>query len=107
MLVQHILKSKGAEGVVTVKPGTRVSAAAEVLSQRRIGTVVISSDGKSPVGILSERDIVREIGKRGAACMADLVEDMMTRDPRVDDRGPVPSHAGGRGRRDGRADHAG
>jgi CBS domain-containing protein len=83
MLVPHILKSKGAEGVVTVKPGTRVSAAAEVLSQRRIGTVVISSDGKTPVGILSERDIVREIGKRGAACMADLVEDMMTRDPQT------------------------
>ena len=30
-------------------------------------------------GILSERDIVRELGKRGAACMADTV-DVMTRD---------------------------
>ncbi len=78
MLVHQILKSKGTDGVVTVKPGTRISQAAEVLSQRRIGTVVVSADGKHVLGILSERDIVRELGKRGAACMADLVDDMMT-----------------------------
>lgn len=78
MLVSHILKSKGADGVVTVKPGTRVSQAAEVLSARRIGTVVVSSDGTSVEGILSERDIVREVGKRGAACLSDPVEALMT-----------------------------
>jgi CBS domain-containing protein len=78
MLVHQILKSKGTDGVVTVKPGTRVSQAAEVLSQRRIGTVVVSPDCKHVSGVLSERDIVREIGKRGAACLADLVDDMMT-----------------------------
>ncbi len=78
MLVHHILKSKGTDGVVTVKPGTRVSQAVEVLSQRRIGTVVVSPDGKHVAGVLSERDIVRELGKRGAACMAELVDDMMT-----------------------------
>lgn len=78
MLVHQILKSKGTDGVVTVKPGTRVSQAAEVLSQRRIGTVVVSPDGKHVAGVLSERDIVRELGKRGAACMAELVDDMMT-----------------------------
>ena len=79
MLVHQILKSKGTEGVVTVKPGTRVSQAAEVLSQRRIGTVVVSPDTKLVQGILSERDIVREIGKRGSACLADPVDDLMTR----------------------------
>ena len=31
-------------------------------------------------GILSERDIVRELGRRGAACMADTVDGVMTRD---------------------------
>lgn len=79
MLVSQILKSKGTDGVVTVKPGSAVSAAAKVLSDKRIGTVVVSEDGRGVQGVLSERDIVREIGKRGAVCLSELVDDLMTR----------------------------
>lgn len=78
MLVHQILKSKSTEGVFTIKPGTSVADAASVLSNNRIGSVIISATGKTADGILSERDIVRELGKRGPACMADKVEDMMT-----------------------------
>ena len=78
MLVAQILKSKSDDGVVTVPPGTTVARVAEVLSARRIGAVVISPDGKQMGGIVSERDIVREIGRRGAACMTDTVESIMT-----------------------------
>ena len=78
MLVQDILKSKTAAGVLTVKPGTRVSEAAKVLAEKRIGTVVISPDGKLAQGILSERDIVRELARRGPTCVEDKVDDMMT-----------------------------
>jgi len=78
MLVAQILKSKSDDGVVTLPPGTAVARVAEVLSARRIGAVVISPDGKQMGGIVSERDIVREIGRRGAACMTDTVESIMT-----------------------------
>lgn len=78
MLVQQILKSKSTDGVYTIKPGTSVSDAASVLSNNRIGSVVVSATGKTADGILSERDIVRELGKRGVACMSDKVDDMMT-----------------------------
>ena len=78
MLVSHILKSKGSEGVVTVPPGLSVAEAAEVLSQRKIGALVISRDGKTLGGIISERDIVREIGRRGPACLNDTVDSIMT-----------------------------
>lgn len=78
MLVSHILKSKGSEGVVTVPPGLSVAEAAEVLSQRKIGALVISRDGKTMGGIISERDIVREIGRRGPACLNDTVDSIMT-----------------------------
>jgi CBS domain-containing protein len=78
MLVQQILKSKPDQGVVTIKPGSTIGDAAELLSGKRIGTVVVSPDGKSLSGILSERDIVRELGKRGVACMTDSVDDVMT-----------------------------
>ena len=81
MLVQQILKSKGNDGVITIKPGTRVSEAAQILAERRIGGLVVSSDGESAEGILSERDIVRSLAVRGANCMQETVDEMMTRNP--------------------------
>lgn len=78
MLVQQILKSKADDGVVTVPPGTTVDKVAEVLSSRRIGAVVVSPDGKRAAGIVSERDVVRELGRRGTACLADAVDSIMT-----------------------------
>jgi CBS domain-containing protein len=39
---------------------------------------VVSDDGSTIDGILSERDIIREMGKRGTACLSEKVGDMMT-----------------------------
>jgi CBS domain-containing protein len=78
MLVSHILKSKSDDGVVTLPPGTSVAQLAELLSARRIGAVVISTDGRAVQGIVSERDVVRELGRRGAACLDDRVDNLMT-----------------------------
>jgi CBS domain-containing protein len=79
MLVHQILNSKSDVGVVTIPPGTTVAKAAETLSSRRIGAVVVSKDGRRAEGILSERDIVRELGKRGSGCLQDTVDVLMTR----------------------------
>ena len=78
MLVSQILKSKSDDGVVTMPPETPLFKVAELLSTRRIGAVVISTDGKVVLGILSERDLVRELGRRGAACLADTAGNAMT-----------------------------
>lgn len=80
MQVTTILKSKADDAVVTVPPGTSVRAAADILANRKIGTVVISEDGSKPLGILSERDIVREIAARGATVLTEPVDDIMTRE---------------------------
>ena len=80
MLVQQILKLKACDGVITIAPGTRLAEAARLLAERRIGAVVVSPDGKRVVGILSERDIVRELAVKGGACLADTVDGVMTRD---------------------------
>ncbi len=61
-----------------MKPGATVAEAARVLSEKRIGSVVVSADGRAALGILSERDIVREIGRRGPGCLNEKVEQMMT-----------------------------
>ena len=79
MTVTRILKSKGSRDVVTIAPGKTVSDAAAILSARKIGSLVVSEDGTRASGILSERDIVREIGRRGAACLLEPVEALMTR----------------------------
>lgn len=92
MQVQQILRTKSDDGVVTVTPGSSIAKAAELLSSRRIGAVVVSPDGKRVAGIVSERDIVRELGRRGSACLGDTVDSIMTakiifcrRDERADD----------------------
>ena len=78
MLVSHILKSKSGVEIVTLPPAATVAEVAETLAARRIGAIVISHDGRTVAGIVSERDVVREIGRRGPACLADRVESMMT-----------------------------
>lgn len=78
MLVAQILSSKASDEVVTIKPGESIAKAVETLSSRKIGALIVSSDGKAPEGILSERDIVRELGKVGASCLDGKVAQMMT-----------------------------
>ncbi len=81
MLVQQILKAKGSSKVVTIAPGTLVSDAARILAERRIGGLVVSSDDIKVEGILSERDIVRSLAVRGAGCLDETIDEMMTRNP--------------------------
>ncbi len=78
MLVSQILKTKQLHDVVTVPPSMTISEAARILSDKGIGTVVVSRNGENADGILSERDIVREIGARGAGCMTYTVDKLMT-----------------------------
>ena len=80
MLVQQILSSKSTGEVFTLSPSATLSEAAALLSEKRIGAIIVSKDGKHPAGILSERDIVRELGKQGPPCLDYLVSDLMTRD---------------------------
>ena len=80
MLVHQILKAKNrsAEGVLTVTPDSSVAQAARMLSELRVGALVVSPDGERVAGILSERDIVREMGRRGPGCLEDRVSALMT-----------------------------
>lgn len=78
MLVSQILKSKPTTGVITIAHGATVAEAVALLSSRRIGAVIVSTDGQHAAGILSERDIVRELGASGPACLERKVEAVMT-----------------------------
>jgi CBS domain-containing protein len=77
MTVRAILDTKGHD-ILSVEPDAKLSAAVKILSERRIGAVLVMSGGRIE-GILSERDIVRVLGERGAAALDEPVSAVMTR----------------------------
>ncbi|MEM9901660.1 MAG: CBS domain-containing protein, partial [Pseudomonadota bacterium] len=79
MTVANILRSKGSVTVETIAPDASIQDASKRLADKRFGSLVVSRDGKSAEGILSERDIVREVGRRGPAVLSEPVESIMTR----------------------------
>ena len=82
MRISDVLRVKG-DNVVTVPPETDVSRLLQVLAEHRIGAVVVSADGTSVAGIVSERDIVRALAERGAAVLAEPVTAICTTDVRT------------------------
>lgn len=78
MFVRDILAAKNIEIIFSVTPDDTVSAAAELLSEKRIGAAIVRSAGSEIDGILSERDIVRELGRSGSGCLTNSVSELMT-----------------------------
>ena len=76
MTVRAILNSKGHQ-VLGVAPDAKLSVAVKTLADRRIGAVLVMKD-QHMEGILSERDIVRVLGERGAGVLDEPVSAVMT-----------------------------
>lgn len=79
MTLEQILRDKGAE-VVTIRATITLREAANVLDERRIGSVVATTQEGELVGVLSERDITRQFARHGAGALDMKVADAMTRD---------------------------
>jgi CBS domain-containing protein len=77
MTVEHILQSKG-HNVLTIDPDRTLGEAAQLLSERKIGAVLVSNTFRPVLGILSERDIVRAIAARGPSALDEPVSRSMT-----------------------------
>jgi CBS domain-containing protein len=77
MLIQRILSAKGGE-VLTVPAATTVADAVAQLAEHRIGALVVSDDGETVAGILSERDIVRALATQRNKVLGQSVADLMT-----------------------------
>jgi len=77
MTVRAILDTKG-HHILSVEPDAKLSAAIKILAERKIGAVLVMNAGRLE-GILSERDIVRVLGERGAAVLDEPVSAVMTR----------------------------
>lgn len=79
MNVQDILSEKGSR-VATMRPDASVDTVVHRLRLDRIGAVVISSDGRTIEGLLSERDIVYGLVEYGAALLQKTAADIMVRE---------------------------
>lgn len=78
MKIRDILRTKGNE-VITVAPDQPVRAAVRVLSEHRIGALVVRS-GEAVHGIISERDVLNLVARDPERVDATPVEEIMTRD---------------------------
>lgn len=77
MKLEHIIASKG-EFVATVRPDATVRELVDALAEHRVGALVVSNDGRTIEGIVSERDVVRTLQSRGADVLAAPVSEIMT-----------------------------
>lgn len=79
MNVQSILGGKGSQ-VATIAQTATLNDAVRELGQRRIGALVVSGDGRTIEGILSERDVVRATAQSGRAALDARVGSAMSTD---------------------------
>jgi CBS domain-containing protein len=79
MRVHDVLRRKGGE-VITVRPEATVRELLAMLSEHRIGALVVSVDGRAVDGIVSERDVVRRLHDRGTEVLDAPVGEIMTTD---------------------------
>ncbi len=79
MTVTAILSEKGRD-VATTSASRTIGEAVQELAARRIGALVVVEGIDRMVGIVSERDIVRALARKGAAMLADPVGTIMTRE---------------------------
>jgi len=61
MRINDVLRSKPSQDVVTISPDATVRDLIAALSEHNVGALVVSSDGTTVEGIVSERDIVRRL----------------------------------------------
>lgn len=81
MKVSAVLAGKARSGVVTIAPDATVRDLVALLAENNIGAVVVSSDGRTLEGIVSERDVVRRL-VGGAETLEVPVSEIMSREVR-------------------------
>lgn len=78
MRISEVIRRKG-EAVITIAPDATVEQLLAMLDEHRVGALIVSADeGASVAGIVSERDVVRELHRHGADVLGRTVSAIMT-----------------------------
>lgn len=78
MNVEDVLDSKGRQ-VAIIGPDASIALAVHKLKTAGIGSLVVSEDGTTVSGIVSEREVVRALAEHGAELLRLRVSDIMRR----------------------------
>jgi len=76
MKLSAVLAAKG-NRVFTITPGATIADAVAMLAENNIGALIVTAIDGLPVGMLSERDIIRRLSD-GPGVLTELVSDLMT-----------------------------
>ena len=77
-VVAAILRHKGYQ-ITSVEPSATIAQVVEVLTERRIGAVLVIDRAEQLLGIVSERDIVHSLAANGARTLEMTAGQLMTR----------------------------
>src|SRR4051794_1119684 len=78
MHIPEILSHKGAAELVSVSPQDSVERAAQIMSAKAVGALLVKSSSGQLAGILSERDVVHAIAHHGPPALQYKTEAVMT-----------------------------
>lgn len=76
MRVNDVINTKGSS-VITARTDQSVTDLISLLNQHRIGAVVVTDDDRTVSGIAGERDVVRALGRYGAAALQRSIGEIM------------------------------
>jgi CBS domain-containing protein len=77
MRINDVLRGKPRQDVVTISPQAGVRELLGLLAEHNVGALIVSDDGSTVAGIVSERDVVRRLAADEAVLDA-VVADIMT-----------------------------
>jgi CBS domain-containing protein len=75
--INEVLRNKSEQDVITILPGASVRELLALLAEHNVGAAIVSSDGSTIDGIVSERDVVRSL-HRNDAILEGPVSEIMT-----------------------------
>lgn len=79
MIIERILNEKDAH-LPVISPMAKISEMVEALNNEEVGALVVSTDGKTIEGIISERDVIQGLLRFGKETLEKSVRDLMTTD---------------------------
>ncbi len=82
MKINDVINAKPRHEVVTIGPDATVRELIALLAEHNVGALVVSDDGTSVTGIVSERDVVRRL-HADEAVLDTAVREIMTADVRT------------------------
>ncbi len=78
MVIDHVISKKKQKDIIKTSSKALLSEASKLLANNKIGALPVTNNEDAILGILSERDIIREISLKGSSGLDSTVESVMT-----------------------------